>query len=419
MGQLVVCPLDLRPVLVSVRLQPEHLVVLCIFRVNAPHIWSSSVTSRAPCSSAAGVTIRVVSIIILVVSTMIAITPCLLPPLCSCAIVVGYKDIQMSDGVHGLSQHSGLVEAKVIVIAKQVQCEKPQAHAQPLFEYGGGLAIAWQTPAHRGKRRRLPTLTAACCSAVSFACIPTAVSAARPPSPSLTAAYSGAVSFAYTHCSILQRSFLRLHPHRSVSSAASFACAHRSMQQSSLLHPLLSPPHAWLDKGTSFWEATCVLEALGWACVAGQHCGMRAAGMERARLAGHRQHLVHSAWMWSKVGLRVLEPAQARACKGLDVEQSRPSRLGTNFFRTWGRRGRGPGASPGVPHPLPGPPRRLAPGVVSGREGGALHLHRPLLKEVGAAVDQAAPGSSYPLPAAAAAGAPHAARLPSLLRGWR
>jgi hypothetical protein len=36
------------------------------------------------------------------------------------------------------------------------------------------------------------------------------------------------------------------------------------------------------------------------------------------------------------------------------------SRLGTYFFRKWGRGGRGPGASPGVPNPPPGPPRRLA-----------------------------------------------------------
>jgi hypothetical protein len=36
------------------------------------------------------------------------------------------------------------------------------------------------------------------------------------------------------------------------------------------------------------------------------------------------------------------------------------SRLGTDFFRKWGRGGRGPGASTGVPNPPPGPPRRLA-----------------------------------------------------------
>ena len=36
------------------------------------------------------------------------------------------------------------------------------------------------------------------------------------------------------------------------------------------------------------------------------------------------------------------------------------SRLETYFFRKWGRGGRGPGASPGVPNPPPGPPRRLA-----------------------------------------------------------
>jgi hypothetical protein len=32
----------------------------------------------------------------------------------------------------------------------------------------------------------------------------------------------------------------------------------------------------------------------------------------------------------------------------------------TDFFRKWGRGGRGPGASPGVPNPPPGPPRRVA-----------------------------------------------------------
>jgi hypothetical protein len=36
------------------------------------------------------------------------------------------------------------------------------------------------------------------------------------------------------------------------------------------------------------------------------------------------------------------------------------SRPGTYFFRKWGRGGRGPGASPGVPGPPPGLPRRLA-----------------------------------------------------------
>jgi hypothetical protein len=36
------------------------------------------------------------------------------------------------------------------------------------------------------------------------------------------------------------------------------------------------------------------------------------------------------------------------------------SHLGTYFFRKCGRGGRGPRASPGVPHPPPGPPRRLA-----------------------------------------------------------
>jgi hypothetical protein len=36
------------------------------------------------------------------------------------------------------------------------------------------------------------------------------------------------------------------------------------------------------------------------------------------------------------------------------------SRLGTYFFRKWGRGGGGPGASPEVPDPPPGPPRRLA-----------------------------------------------------------
>jgi hypothetical protein len=46
------------------------------------------------------------------------------------------------------------------------------------------------------------------------------------------------------------------------------------------------------------------------------------------------------------------------------------SRLGTYFFRKWGRGGRGPGAGPGVPQPISWP--TAAPGG-AGREGGALH----------------------------------------------
>jgi hypothetical protein len=42
------------------------------------------------------------------------------------------------------------------------------------------------------------------------------------------------------------------------------------------------------------------------------------------------------------------------------VEQSRLRVLEPTFFRKWGRGGRGPGASPGVPNLAPGPPRRLA-----------------------------------------------------------
>jgi hypothetical protein len=49
-------------------------------------------------------------------------------------------------------------------------------------------------------------------------------------------------------------------------------------------------------------------------------------------------------------------------CKAVGVISRSASRLGTYFFRKWGRGGRGPGASPGVPNPPPGPPppRRLA-----------------------------------------------------------
>jgi hypothetical protein len=46
-------------------------------------------------------------------------------------------------------------------------------------------------------------------------------------------------------------------------------------------------------------------------------------------------------------------------CCGFGRAES-ASRLGTYFFRKWGRGGRGPGAGPGVPNPPPGPPRRLA-----------------------------------------------------------
>jgi hypothetical protein len=46
--------------------------------------------------------------------------------------------------------------------------------------------------------------------------------------------------------------------------------------------------------------------------------------------------------------------------KTVGLEQKLASRVGTYFFRKWGRGGRGPGASPGVPNPPPGPPRRLA-----------------------------------------------------------
>jgi hypothetical protein len=49
-------------------------------------------------------------------------------------------------------------------------------------------------------------------------------------------------------------------------------------------------------------------------------------------------------------------------CKTVRMIAQSASRLGTYFFRKWGRGGRGPGASPGVPNPPPGPPRRLAPG---------------------------------------------------------
>jgi hypothetical protein len=55
------------------------------------------------------------------------------------------------------------------------------------------------------------------------------------------------------------------------------------------------------------------------------------------------EHLVHPA-----------------VCKTVRMIAESASRLGTDFFRKWGRGGRGPGASPGVPNPPPGPPRRLA-----------------------------------------------------------
>ena len=50
------------------------------------------------------------------------------------------------------------------------------------------------------------------------------------------------------------------------------------------------------------------------------------------------------------------------------------SRLETYFFRKWGRGGRGPGASPGVPNPPPGPPRRLA--AQNGKGGPAARSYR-------------------------------------------
>jgi hypothetical protein len=55
------------------------------------------------------------------------------------------------------------------------------------------------------------------------------------------------------------------------------------------------------------------------------------------------EHLVHPA-----------------VCETVSLEQSRLHVLEPTFFRKWGRGGRGPGASPGVTNPPPGPPRRLA-----------------------------------------------------------
>jgi hypothetical protein len=49
------------------------------------------------------------------------------------------------------------------------------------------------------------------------------------------------------------------------------------------------------------------------------------------------------------------------------VEQSRLHVLEPTFFANGAEVGRGPGASPGVPNPTPGPPRRLA---AQGGEGG-------------------------------------------------
>jgi hypothetical protein len=69
--------------------------------------------------------------------------------------------------------------------------------------------------------------------------------------------------------------------------------------------------------------------------------------------------------------------ASVTACKtaGLGLGAESASRPGTYFFRKWGRGGRGPGASPGVPNPPPGPRPTAAPGGWRrrAREGGALH----------------------------------------------
>jgi hypothetical protein len=61
--------------------------------------------------------------------------------------------------------------------------------------------------------------------------------------------------------------------------------------------------------------------------------------------------------------------ASVTVCKAVGLEQKSASRLGTYFFRSWGRGGRGPGASPGVPNPPPGPPRRLAVQAAQGGKG--------------------------------------------------
>jgi hypothetical protein len=55
------------------------------------------------------------------------------------------------------------------------------------------------------------------------------------------------------------------------------------------------------------------------------------------------EHLVHPA-----------------VCEAVSLGAESASRLGTYVFRKWGRGGRDPGASPGVPNPPPCPPQRLA-----------------------------------------------------------
>jgi hypothetical protein len=64
--------------------------------------------------------------------------------------------------------------------------------------------------------------------------------------------------------------------------------------------------------------------------------------------------------------------ASVTACKTVGLEQSRIHVLEPTF-RKWGRGVRGPGASPGIPNPPPGPPRRLA------AQGGKVHVARLLL----------------------------------------
>jgi hypothetical protein len=70
-----------------------------------------------------------------------------------------------------------------------------------------------------------------------------------------------------------------------------------------------------------------------------------------------------------------LAPGSPTACKCLGFHKARPQALEPIFFANGAEGGVGPGASPGVPHPPPGPPRRLA---AQGGKGGALHRPPPL-----------------------------------------
>jgi hypothetical protein len=163
----------------------------------------------------------------------------------------------------------------------------PSPASPPQCQQRGLLRL--RSPQHTAGQSPSPTPTAAYCSAVSFACTPTAVSAAQPPSPALTAACSRAASFT-RYCHRRMRGLtkgLRFGRRRAFWRRLAGLAWQASTAECA--------PRAW---SALAWQAT----GSTWFTRLG--CGAKSAF---ASWNQHRRELVR-AWMWSKVGLRVLEP---------------------------------------------------------------------------------------------------------------